>query len=122
MKAHNTYINKFRDRKAELRIYGGNGDLCNGVFRIPHSGYELLVIASNGGGWDHVSVSPCSRTRKTCPTWEEMCAIKDMFFDDNEIVIQYHPAKEDYVNDHPYCLHLWRPQHQEVPKPPIFFV
>lgn len=25
MKAHNTYINKFRDRKAELRIYGGNG-------------------------------------------------------------------------------------------------
>ena len=115
-------LNKYRLKDYERRLYHMNGDSGNGVFKVFVAGRSFFVVASNGGGWDHVSVSPCSRTRKTCPTWEEMCAIKDMFFDDNEIVIQYHPAKEDYVNDHPYCLHLWRPQHQEVPKPPIFFV
>ena len=74
------------------------------------------------GGWEHVSVSPCSQKRKTCPTWEEMCAIKNMFFENDEAVVQYHPPKSDYVNNHPYCLHLWRPTNQEIPRPPKLFV
>ena len=31
-------------------------------------------------------------------------------------------GEEDYVNVHPYCLHIWRPQHQDLPKPPKIFV
>ena len=23
--------------------------------------------------------------------------------------VQYHPPKSEYVNNHKYCLHLWRP-------------
>ena len=115
MKAHNTYINKFRDRKAELRIYGGNGDLCNGVFRIPHSGYELLVIASNGGGWDHVSVG---RSDAIIPTWDDMCEVKRLFFDDSETVVQFHPKAAEYINVHPAVLHLWKPQGEEIKLPP----
>ena len=70
---------------------------------------DLRVVVSNGGGWDHVSVSLSSR----CPTWDEMVRMKELFFADDECVMQLHPPKSDYINCHPYCLHLWRPQTTE---------
>lgn len=80
----------------------------NGVFLVPspEGRFQVKVIVSCGGGWDHVSVSLSNR----CPTWREMCAIKDLLFKDDEVAMQLHPAKEDYVNHHPFCLHIWRPQ------------
>jgi hypothetical protein len=52
-----------------------------------------------------------------------MCAIKDMFFEPEEAAVQYHPAKSQYVNNHPYCLHLWRPNNgTDLPTPPPLFV
>ena len=117
-----TTLDKFRLRDEELRIYGTHGDSGNGVFKVFVEGRSFYCIASNGGGWEHVSVSPCSSKRKSCPTWDEMCAIKDMFFEPEECVVQYHPAKAEYVNNHPLCLHLWRPQHTELPAPPKLFV
>jgi hypothetical protein len=117
---------------SELRAWGG-------CFLIPHKEVvstslpsrpfmvrkvELRVIASRGGGpaelggddpysrWDHVSVSLADR----CPTWEEMCFIKELFFERHEPAMQLHPVK-DYVNNHPYCLHLWRPRDAEIPLP-----
>jgi hypothetical protein len=68
----------------------------------------------NDIAWEHVSVS----TKTRCPTWKEMSWVKDLFFDDEEIVIQYHPRKADYVNVHPFCLHLWRPITATIPTPP----
>lgn len=47
-----------------------------------------------------------------------MCYIKSLFWDDEEVVIQYHPKKSEYVNLHPYCLHLWKPIGIEIPTPP----
>lgn len=64
--------------------------------------------------WDHVSVSLPTRT----PTWEEMCHVKDLFFELNETVVQFHPSIEEYVNNHPYCLHLWRSQTEIHELPP----
>lgn len=96
----------------------------NGAFLLPKKGKPgskyFLCIASNGMGWDHVSVSIPGESR--CPTWEEMCYIKDQFFNKNEVVIQYHPAEKDYVNDHEFCLHLWRPLAQPLPVPDSIFV
>ena len=115
MKAHNTYINMFRDHKAELRIYGCNGDLCNGVFRIPRSGYELLVIASNGDGWDHVSVS---RSDAANPSWDDMCEAKKLFFDDSETVVQFYMVVAKHINVPLPVLHLWKPQGEEIKLPP----
>ena len=46
---------------------------------INHPCYKptaIAVIASWGGGWEHVSVSLARR----CPTWEEMCMVKDIFW------------------------------------------
>lgn len=106
-------LDKYRNRDFERQYYGTNGDAGNSVFRVP---------VGNGGGWEHVSVSPTNRKRTTAPTWEEMCEIKRMFFQEDETVVEYHPAKADYVNLHPLCLHLWRSTGVEMPKPPKIFV
>lgn len=116
-------LDKYRLRDREREIYGVNGDETGGIFKVFVSGRSFIVIASTGGGWDHVSVSPCSQKRKSCPTWDEMCAIKDMFFDSEEAVVQYHPPRSQYVSLHPYCLHLWRPNNGDsFPMPPILYV
>lgn len=73
----------------------------------------LSIIFSNIGGWDHVSVS----TEHRCPLWNEMAYIKDIFFYEEECVIQYHPPKSRYVNVHPYCLHMWKRQDSEFELP-----
>lgn len=78
------------------------------------------VIWSFGGGWEHVSV--CPRKRKYVPTWDDMCKLKDMFFRDEETAVQYHPAKSEYVNNLPNCLHLWRPINETLPVPPSIMV
>lgn len=89
-------------------IGGPSGTNC-GAFSVEYRGAMLRVIASNGGGWDHVSVSASGR----CPTWPEMDHVKDLFFYGDEVVMQLHVAKRDHINFHPYCLHLWRPQTAE---------
>ena len=81
-------------------------------------GITLRIIASWGGGWEHVSVNGPNR----CPTWEEMCFVKDLFWKPNEWVIQYHPASTDYINLNNNVLHLWKPTNQVIPKPPKIFV
>ena len=74
----------------------------------------MWVIASFGDGWDHVSVT---LNRERCPKWSEMCMVKEMFFEPEEAVMQIHPPKSQYVNNHPYCLHLWRPHNCQIPLP-----
>lgn len=87
----------------------------NGVFEIKHRGKWYTLIISDGMGFEHVSVEVDNAKR--CPTWEEMNWIKDLCWKEDEWVVQYHPAKTDYVNVHPYVLHLWRPIDVELPKP-----
>lgn len=82
--------------------------------------FGLHVVASWGGGWDHVSISVAG-SRKT-PTWDQMCGILDVFAQPTETWVQYRPSTENYINDHPGCLHWWRPQNEVVPTPPLCFV
>jgi len=118
-----TYLNQYRLKDDERMLYGVNGDGTCGIFKVFVHGKSFRVVASTGGGWDHVSVSPGNPNRKKCPTWDEMCAIKDMFFEKEEVAVQYHPAESEYVNNHPYCLHLWRPNYGvHMPTPPKIFV
>lgn len=96
----------------------------NGAFLVPvkvkvgskeFPPYFLRVMCSDGQGWEHVSVSLEDR----CPTWEEMCLVKGLFWD---CVVQFHPPKSQYVNCHPYCLHMWRKVGSEFETPPTFLV
>lgn len=37
-----------------------------------------------------------------------MCKIKDLFWEAQDCVCQFHPPKTEYVNNHAGCLHLWK--------------
>jgi hypothetical protein len=98
--------------KAERYRYSGPPGTNSGAFIIdptPRFHQKICVVAGDGMGWDHVSVSLATR----CPTWEEMCFVKELFFKDDECVMQLHPPKSENISFHPFCLHLWRPQTPE---------
>ena len=104
--------NRYRLR-AHLHLGTDDSYGNNGFFVVPFESYELRCLASDGLGWEHVSVSLEGR----CPNWKEMSFVKDLFWDDDDCVVQYHPPKKFYVNNHPFCLHLWRPTNATIPIP-----
>lgn len=75
------------------------------IMNMPSGTQAHIVVGKNEGGWEHVSIS---LRAKRLPTWDEMCLIKDIFWDDEEDVVQMHPKKSQYVNL-AEALHLWRP-------------
>lgn len=91
---------------------------CGEIFQLGKR--WASVIWSNGAGWEHVSVAPYNI--RIVPSWDDMCRLKDMFFREDETVVQYHPAKSEYVNNVANCLHLWRPTDAEIPTPPAIMV
>jgi len=101
---------------AELKRLGVQHDMFGwpdpdegGAFMLGN----LRIVATWQLGWDHVSVSLPDR----CPTWDEMEKVKRTFFKQDEVAMQLHVPPTDHVNFHPYCLHLWRPQNAEIPRP-----
>jgi hypothetical protein len=93
------------------------------------SGPEAIIIADDGrdwhadgglpgGAWEHVSAR-IGGLQPRCPSWFEMCEIKNLFWAEEEAVIQFHPPASSYVNRHPNMLHMWRPIEQELPMPPM---
>lgn len=107
----------------EYRVDGYNDDPERqfwGYFHVKSkiSGQILRIIASNGEGWDHVSISLANR----CPNWHEMEQIKRLFFLDDEVAWQYHVQPVDHIDIHPFCLHIWRKHDFEMPLPPPEFV
>jgi hypothetical protein len=85
-----------------------------------YDGNLYRIIASWGMKWEHVSISLPGQNR--CPTWLEMCNMKNLFWREDETVIQYHPAKKDYINFHSFVLHLWLPIGVDFPKPPTIMI
>ncbi|MGR6465412.1 DUF7694 domain-containing protein [Rhizobium sp. PAMB 3182] len=108
-------LNKYRDVAGERQIWGFNGGDDCGAFLIPSpvDKAPMRVIASTDPHWEHVSVSRKNR----CPNWPEMSFIKETFFRDSEACMQLHPPRADYINHHPYCLHIWRPLTAQIPLP-----
>lgn len=90
------------------------------TFKVMVGQRSFMVIASvddcgEDGIWEHVSVTP--KNQKRCPTWEEMCAIKDMFFEPEEECVEFHPKHSEYINMHENCLHIWRPVNRTLTMP-----
>lgn len=105
--------NQYRVRAGMMASSDADGN--NGAFivRLKH-GQRVQVVASDDGGWEHVSVSRQDR----CPTWDEMCQVKALFWEPEDCVVQFHPARSQYVNLHQYCLHMWRPTDDVLMMPP----
>ena len=109
----------------------------NGFFVIPHNRivcYFFNCQVSDGMEWEHVSITLTKEeiifigngrhTKKIrikaverCATWEEMCYVKSLFWEDEQEVMQLHPPKSSWINNHPFCLHLWRPTKENIPLP-----
>ena len=104
--------NKYRIRAGRI---GSDDSIGNaGAFEIKlRHGQTVFAIASDAMGWEHVSVS----RRDRCPTWDEMCQVKELFWSSEDCVVQFHPPRSEYINNHPYCLHLWRPADGNQPLP-----
>lgn len=104
--------------------YGSSPGVTYGAFNIMGPcGEWLLIIACDGEppeseGWEHVSVS----TRRRIPNWLEMSFVKDLFWKPEECVVQFHPPRSEYVNNHPNVLHLWRHTSLMFPMPPSILV
>lgn len=120
------FLNKYRVRVATPMIperycsdesYG-----FNGMFRLPREGGTVRCVASDGSEmegpqwkWQHVSVAVEGDRRP--PKWALMCWVKDLFWEPEDWVVQFHPAHSEYGNFHPHCLHLWRPLLAKLPTP-----
>lgn len=104
---------------------GSDSEIDNsGAFEIPIKDENYLAIAAQDLGWEHVSISRIVAwgRKNRPPRWEIMCEIKNIFWSRDTCVLQYHPAEKDYINCHPYTLHLWRPIDQKFPTPPKIMV
>lgn len=117
MKEDNKELDQYRVKTGIMVSPNG---VNYGAFNIKYKSYEIFVVSSgsdNGTDWEHVSVSMKNRM----PHWEVMTFIKDLFWRIDETVIQFHPKKTEYVNDHENVLHLWKHKSGHD-LPPKFFV
>ena len=92
------------------------GDKSGFVGQLKFKNFQGSVVCSWARGWEHVSIS--HKNKAYLPSWDDMCALKDMFFKPDEWVVQFHPPVSEYVNNVPNCLHLWRPTKAVLPTPP----
>lgn len=95
-----------------------DNDGMGGKYYDKYSNKWLNFIFSYQLGWEHLSVSMPGKT----PSWDQMCVMKNIFWNEDEACVEYHPKKEEYVNDHEYCLHIWKPTKVELPTPPTILV
>lgn len=113
-----TLSEKLEYGRVRAGTYGSLPGELHGAFVVfGPCGMNLKILSSGVDSecnWEHVSVS----TLRRAPNWQEMCFVKELFWEDEEVVMQLHPAKSEYVNHHPYCLHLWRPMKAVIPTPP----
>lgn len=125
-----------RFRLNQGREFGIKGDPF-GAFkcRSPYREVDLVIVASTGGTkaetgldfdvpWEHVSVHATEKYDRLSvelnftPLWGEMDFVKRLFWDDSDVVIQFHINDSRKVNRHENTLHLWRPTAFELPLPP----
>ena len=70
---------------------------------------HLLVVVKSINKWESCEVAVCGfiaggiEYATRCPTWNEMCFVKDMFWSEDEVCIQYHPDKKNYMGNVPGC-------------------
>jgi hypothetical protein len=70
----------------------------------------LFTVQRYGDGRIWVHTSACGRRGENSwflPDWEDMKRVKHDFIGPDRWAYQVFPAEKDYVNKHPYVLHLY---------------
>lgn len=77
------------------------GHYSTGAFKF---GDKVILITheEEDGGW-HLSVS----TKNRIPTYEELKDIRYKFLPDRIHAVEIFPPREEFVNVHKYCRHLY---------------
>ena len=79
---------------------------------------KCLVKFTRALGWEHLSVSH----KNKIPSWNTMQEMKEMFWEDEEVCFQLHPAKSEYINNNEYTLHIWKSIDGTFETPPSILV
>jgi hypothetical protein len=124
------HLDQFRLRVGPITSPNG---ATYGAFQIPLAGPSGIVvlncIASDGFDgtkdwrWEHVSChavdfAGTKAMAQRIPSWTEMDYLKDLFWNQEETVVQYHVPKSKHINHNEHVLHLWRPKGFEFQLPP----
>lgn len=121
-------VNRYRLRQGPLASGDSAGNYGAFAIELRRNTWAIVVAADGDeSGWEHVSahvryVNGKGKQVLRTPTWEEMCQVKDWFWEPEEAVVQFHPPQSEYVNLHAHCLHLWRPEDGVFPMPPSILV
>ena len=79
----------------------------DGGFYKSRNGLAVIIsccVESDGKNWVHLSVS----RKNSIPTWGELVDVKEIFLGKNAVAIQVLPPRSEWVNVHPFCLHLYQ--------------
>lgn len=63
-----------------------------------------VIVSQDNGLW-HLSISRKDRL----PSYDELKYARYAYLPDVPYLVQIFPPKEDFVNVHQFCLHLWEP-------------
>lgn len=99
------------EQERNLKIFGVT--LGGGFGEVSMAGKPFAEATwVSGNTWEHVCITP----KQGCRTLKfvEMCFLKDIFFKDEETVLQTLPEKTNYINNAQNSIHLWRPLHSEM--------
>lgn len=69
-----------------------------------------VIVAQEMGLW-HMSIS----CKKRLPTWEELRDARYKYLPADITVAMLLPPKEEWVNAHSFCFHLWEITKEEHP-------
>lgn len=86
------------------RIQGPSGHI--GAWFRRADGLQVCVTEErhpDGVEWMHVSVARRSRL----PSWEDVKVVRNLFLNPDAEAFQMLPPQAEYVNTHPYALHMW---------------
>lgn len=89
-------------------------DYANAAKFIRRDGMTVIseVAAYQNRLWLHVS---CAHPDKL-PSWADLREVKTVFIGPKRLALSIMPSEAEYVNVHPYCLHLWSPlDHDPIP-------
>lgn len=118
------YERKCFEEKRRIFFPKSTGDLaavphpmgCDDYADVYHyNGLNVIVsaeIKSDGLEWLHVSFSRTSRI----PDYKDIQMVKRDFIGNDKKAIMVFPDEDHYVNNHPYCLHLWYSADNPLPE------
>ena len=94
-------------RKVAANVETSEGILASGGWSHQPTGLVVSATSDETERWGpllHISMSYPNHD----PKWEEIKALRELFFPKDVDVAMILPTEKFYVNAHPHCFHLWQ--------------